>query len=34
METNEILGYVLAIAVIIIGFCGTIDAIKQIKRNK
>jgi hypothetical protein len=34
METNEIIGYVLAVAAIIFGFWGTIDAIKQVKNNK
>jgi hypothetical protein len=34
METNEIIGYVLAVAAIIFGFWGTIDAIKQVKKNK
>jgi hypothetical protein len=34
METNEIIGYVLAVAAIVFGFWGTIDAIKQVKNNK
>jgi uncharacterized membrane protein len=34
MEINEIIGYILAVAAIIFGFWGTIDAIKQVKNNK
>jgi uncharacterized membrane protein len=34
METTEILYYVIALALITFGFWGTIDAIKQVKKNK
>jgi hypothetical protein len=34
MDTNETIGYVIAVTAIIFGFWGTIDAIKQVKKNK
>lgn len=34
MEKTEILYYVLAVACIVAGFWGVIDAIKQTKKNK
>ena len=34
MSTTDIIYYVIAVALITFGFWGTIDAIKQVKKNK